>query len=362
MKFLQDEITDAYFNKVGTEFGEKIRKKINWICSQAKGKKILNIGSSLGLTSLLLGREGKNVLGIEQLKESIDKYNDLLSSEPDEVKENVIFDKGNLLTNDFNSEKYDTILLNDVLECMNQPELLLSKSYEVLLEQGNVIITVPFGINDCRDYKRTFYLHDLLNLVNPYFNIIKVEFLGKWIGLVGTKKESISVSDIQINTSLIHELECNFYSLERELLNELKKVNSEYEKYCKKIDMLLKEKSELVSHLDNIKTKLKEIEGNTQIESVRAQASEELKTLVSGISSEMKSQKEMFDVVKLSLVEEKEEKIQIKKELLEFIDIHEKLLREHKETTYKFRLLKNSKLGRLTVRYWKLRGRIHNGW
>lgn len=51
-----------------------------------------------------------------------------------------------------------------------------------------LIVTVPFGINDYFDHKRTYYYLELYEHLSTFFEIVKVEFLGKWTGVVCIKK------------------------------------------------------------------------------------------------------------------------------------------------------------------------------
>jgi len=69
------------------------------------------------------------------------------------------------------------------------------------------------------------------------------------------------------------------------------------------------------------------------------------------------------DVVsKQELLEEKVEKVNIQKELFEVYSQHELLLKknqqleqDYEQLLTRYEKLKNSKLGRLTIKYWKMR-------
>ena len=47
MKKNHDKITDAYYGAFGTELMDSSRERIHWICANAKGETILDIGCSL---------------------------------------------------------------------------------------------------------------------------------------------------------------------------------------------------------------------------------------------------------------------------------------------------------------------------
>lgn len=373
MRLPHDIIMDAYFNQAGTEFGEKVRKRINWICQEAIGERILDVGCSQGITSILLGREGKQVLGIDYLTEAVDYAKSQLSNEPEDVQRLVKFEQGNFITMEFKEELFDVILFTEVLEHLNQPEQFLVKGLNLLRDNGIVVITVPFGINDFFDHKKTYYLMDLLELVDPFLNVKKVEFMGKWIGLVGTKKrENLEkkLEDVNYSTNymLTKYLEQNFYEIERELINkikeyqyqinELKLENSELLKSIelmqKSVEEQIENKSEKTSFYleENLNSLMKEI---SNLASIKSELTEHMNELVNDC-------RKKDEVIKLSIVDEKEQKLQVKKELLESQKKIEKLLVQNKDLAFKFNILKNSKLGRLTLKYWKFRGRLNNNW
>ena len=93
MKKPLDRITEAYYNEMGDSFARKVRERIHWVCENAKGEEILDIGCSQGITSILLGREGKKVLGIDLLEESIQYANKSLATEEKATKERSYTEK-----------------------------------------------------------------------------------------------------------------------------------------------------------------------------------------------------------------------------------------------------------------------------
>ena len=72
-----DKIYDAYYSEKNTLFKKKVRERVHWICSNATGEFVLDIGCSQGIAPIILGREGKNVLGIDISENAI---NDALAN------------------------------------------------------------------------------------------------------------------------------------------------------------------------------------------------------------------------------------------------------------------------------------------
>ncbi|MGO4733229.1 methyltransferase domain-containing protein [Paenibacillus sp. 2KB_22] len=364
MKLPFDKITEAYFNQAGTEFGEKVRKRINWICQHAKGDHILDIGCSQGITSILLGREGKKVLGVDYLQESIDFANEQLLNEPEDVRDLVQFERANFITWHPKKDKYDVILLTEVLEHINQPDAFFLKAYNLLEFKGIIIVTVPFGINDFFDHKKTFYLYDLLGMVSSYINVSKIEFMGKWIGVVGTKKETLdSNADISINNDLVKRLESNFYEVERELVTSLKEWQIKHSDLRKENENLKKSlSSNNYEELINKKITALTEDFNSNYQGIKTEVEDLVNKLDAEVAEVVSSSAKIADTISYSLLEEKENKLGLKKEIHELLSRYEIILGQHKDISYKYQTLRNSKLGKITLWYWKFRKRINGGW
>lgn len=81
MKKNTDRVSEAYYNELGKEFGDKVRERIHWVLASSKGETVLDVGCSQGLVSILLAREGKQVVGIDILEEAIDYAKEQLEKE-----------------------------------------------------------------------------------------------------------------------------------------------------------------------------------------------------------------------------------------------------------------------------------------
>lgn len=218
-----DRISEAYYGGMGEAFGRKTRERIHWICSKTNGKNILDVGCSQGIAAILLAREGKIVVGIDIEEAAISYAIGSLKNESEVVRRNVEFFACSIF--EYNSPiLFDTILLTEVMEHFADPASLLETIHEKLIDRGTVVITVPFGINDFIDHKKTYYLINLLDEIEPFFQVREVKFFGKWVGVVATKQNE---KDSIFDRSLIRQMENEFYQIERNLLDELARKENE---------------------------------------------------------------------------------------------------------------------------------------
>lgn len=237
MKKPLDRITEAYFGELGEAFSEKVRTRIHWVCENAKGETILDVGCSQGITSILLGREGKKVIGVDLLKEAIEYANEMLSKEEEATKGFVEFKSANFMQMDFDNQVFDSIIFGEVLEHVTDPERFLKKAFSLLNDNGSIIITLPFGINDYFDHKKTYYLMDLLNFSSEVGIIQEIKFFGKWVGAV-LKKKGEENNTVSINSELISKLEDAFFSVEKDLWLQIKTRGQKIKTFEEKIKTL----------------------------------------------------------------------------------------------------------------------------
>jgi len=273
---LHDRITEAYFGKLGDAFARSTRERIHWICSRVEGSRVLDAGCSQGIASILLGRERKTVVGIDIAKKLIDEAREYLSRESRYVQESVTFLHGDFKTVDLGPERFDTVIMTEVLEHLAKPEAFVEAATDLLNENGTFIVTVPFGINDWPDHKQTFYLLGPWKLLSPMFEIGEVKQFGKWIGFVGRKRATRLANETVPSWNLLAEAEEAFQKLERGLLERAASLSDRVREFQEKLKSandrnasLTKAKSETDLALKNAEERIAslqaEADGRTEL-------------------------------------------------------------------------------------------------
>ena len=101
------------------------------------GSRVLDVGIGDGTVGRTLRTFGCQVWGIEYDKElaerSRDVYEDLAEGDVEQID----------LLGAFNSQKFDVVLLLDVLEHLRGPAIVLDRVRDVLSEEGFVVISLP---------------------------------------------------------------------------------------------------------------------------------------------------------------------------------------------------------------------------
>jgi spore maturation protein CgeB/glycosyltransferase involved in cell wall biosynthesis/SAM-dependent methyltransferase len=217
-----DRVYDAYAGELGQQFMRDTQRRIHWMCEAARGTSVLDVGCSQGLIPILLGREGKTVVGIDSSAHAIRDAEQRLTSEPLSVRKRVAFIEGDFTNHAFDGLKFDCLIMGEVLEHLLRPERFLEVAARMLAVGERLVVTVPFGINDHFDHKHTFYLAEPYRLLSEHFDIVDVTLLGKWLGLVGVRRADDTT---RTHTGWSHDqiaaLEAAFQRIERELVDDV---------------------------------------------------------------------------------------------------------------------------------------------
>jgi 2-polyprenyl-6-hydroxyphenyl methylase/3-demethylubiquinone-9 3-methyltransferase len=170
---------------MGDALGKATRERIHWVCSKVKGLKVLDVGCSQGITSIILGREGKIVDGIDIDANAISFAREKLLLESSEVQSNVKFTIADFKKVDWGPGTYDTVILSEILEHFVFPDQIIDWACNMLRPEGRLIVSVPFGINDSLDHKKSYYGIELILKLSTRFFIEERTIIrggrGQWL-------------------------------------------------------------------------------------------------------------------------------------------------------------------------------------
>lgn len=177
----RDRVSESYFGELGEAGAVITRDRIHWMCRQATGQTVLDVGCSQGISTILLAREGFEVVGIDSDPTALAYARELVSNEPDEVRGRILLIEGALGEVELPSQRFDTILLGEVLEHQLQPQVILERTAACLGGESRAVITTPFGLLEHHDHKQTFYLQTLLNLIRPHLIPLNYQVRNRFI-------------------------------------------------------------------------------------------------------------------------------------------------------------------------------------
>ncbi len=186
-----DRVNELYHGEImQTATQEICRERIHWMCSQATGRRTLDLGCSQGIASLLLAREGHEVVGVDIDPEAIAYAQRCIADLPEGSRRCVTFqliDPGPL---PFEDASFDTVLLGEILEHQTRPETLIAEAGRVLSPGGRLVITTPFGLHPHPEHVRTFYLSDFVHLLEGDYTLSELFVAHKYIHGTANKSDA----------------------------------------------------------------------------------------------------------------------------------------------------------------------------
>lgn len=158
-------------------------------------KKVLEIGTATGTLLKNITKyynlDKKNVLGIEPSKK-------LFNS----IKINKHFNIKNLFLSNLKNEKFDFIILDNVFEHFDNPNVILKKLYELLSNNGKIYMSIPnilstkYHLTDPLNHTCNYNKFTISKLLNTnFFRILSIKEQKLWINILFEKGNNINQLD-----------------------------------------------------------------------------------------------------------------------------------------------------------------------
>ena len=197
----RDRVAQVYFGIIEWgDSGKILRQRIDWMADQAQSPRILDVGCSEGILEIILARKGFNVTGVDINAEALSFARDLLAREPEEVRSRVRFVHGDLAQARLLDDRFDTLVMGEILEHLEDPQTLLNRSLDLIRPDGRVIITTPFGYHPDEDHRQTFCISDFIALAKPRCALEHLQVESGYIHMVGRVSSSTESSWQQLDS------------------------------------------------------------------------------------------------------------------------------------------------------------------
>lgn len=321
-----DQINKAYHGEIFTEEGQRrTRERIHWLVEQARGKTVLDVGCSQGITSILLGRKGFTCLGVDIAPDQIDYAKHELEKEAASTRERVRFEL--MDARDVRGGPFDTIILGQVLEHDRDPEGLIVTVLRLLSHDGRLLISVPYGHQPPADHHRSFFFDNLYNLLESRVTLSEFRLLNRFLVAIATpqrSKQPFSFDRRIVTTieEILNEVQQETYDLKERLVAAADGRAATAEKLAAKADEAKVLKGKLSARATEVKTvkaklntRTDELKTITEKLTTRIEEVQTLKRKLAARTTEVKTLKENLKTLRENL-KTKADEVQALKERL----------------------------------------------
>jgi spore maturation protein CgeB/SAM-dependent methyltransferase len=263
-----DRVNELYNGAISSAEGQRIcRDRIHWMVAQIHGQRVLDIGCSQGITSILAAREGRDVVGVEVEEPAIEFARRALSAEPAEVRARVKLVLADILADDLGGARFDTVILGEILEHLDDPRALLERAVEFLAPGGAVVISTPFGYHPHDDHKVTFYLSELARMIDGLCTPTGLEIADGYIRFVGRHRDAAVATPLDLGpAALLARSEAGFLAKEQTVhgrmadrKRKIQRLTAEQTRRTLQVEALDGQVKWLKGHLDRAQAKVQEL-------------------------------------------------------------------------------------------------------
>jgi SAM-dependent methyltransferase len=163
--------------------GDRIGERLRWMCAQVHGEPVLDIGCGEGIATILVAREGREVVGVDRATATVEAARERLRREPELVRTRVRFDIAEATDLPFEDGGFAAILLGDLLARHLSPAALIEAADRVLVPGGEAVVTVPYGTSGGHDDKHPLYLGSLLELLSQRWDVRRATLIDNHLGV-----------------------------------------------------------------------------------------------------------------------------------------------------------------------------------
>ena len=187
----RDNISSVYLGKSSDpETQRRARERIDWIVDQVGGESVFDIGCSEGITAILLSKRGVSVEAIDINPEVVEYASGLAREMSPDTASMINFVVQDLFALDVIEQKFDTVILGEVIEHVYEPGHMLKRAVMSLKEGGRLIVTTPWGYFPAPDHHQTFMLTDFISLVPDEILVQELKIVDGYIRFIGERDES----------------------------------------------------------------------------------------------------------------------------------------------------------------------------
>ena len=263
----RDHVSQVYLGLVDVgPTGHWLRRRIDWMADEVRGPRVLDVGCSEGILEVLLARRGYTVTGMDIDPEVLEFAQQLLTKESEEVRARVRFIHGDFREAVPVGGLYDTVVMGELLDQLDDPGALLDMGLKHLQPGGRVVITTRFGAHPDEDHRRTFCLKDFIDLLKPRFGLESLCIEDNHIRFVGCPSVGEKDSWQRLDSEAILSMtDAALVDSQRKLYGLLAAQGTRIERLQQRIQQLVEENRVAQRRVNTDNKRFKKLEFRTKL-------------------------------------------------------------------------------------------------
>jgi 2-polyprenyl-3-methyl-5-hydroxy-6-metoxy-1,4-benzoquinol methylase/spore maturation protein CgeB len=238
-----DRVAELYKGEIHANETQRVcRDRIHWMCGEIRGPRVVDVGCSQGIASILAARAGHRVVGVDVEEPAIAYARRMLLGEAPDVQERAQFVLADILEDDLAGQRFDTVLLGEILEHHADPRRLFERAVGLLVPGGTIVVTTPFGYHPHEDHKVTFYLSDFASTIENLCQPVALDIADGYIRLVGRHRDAALVDVMDLSPARLLSLSEKAFHFAEQILGDDKRrilrARAEFTRALKRIEKL----------------------------------------------------------------------------------------------------------------------------
>lgn len=164
-----------------------VPERLYWMCAQVQGRDVLDVGCGDAEATLLLAREGHHAIGVDADRDVIDGARAAATAARQSVQRRVEFKVGEAGGLPFTDDRFDSVLLGDLLDRQVNRLRPIAEAGRVLRAGGRLIVTAAYGVGSDPTQRQPIRLDDLLDeLGSCSFSVAEIALIADHVCIVAT--------------------------------------------------------------------------------------------------------------------------------------------------------------------------------
>lgn len=161
-----------------------IDAQLRWLCSQARGERVLAMGIRAPEVAVHLARDGFDVIVVDPVAEPVPSGQRVTADDAADTGGRIRLIRTPMWDLPQPDGSADTVLLDESLHDLSAPDRVVGEAVRVLRPEGRLVATMPIGPSTTTTTRPTVFPHELLEIVTGHFSVLAADVVDGTVRIV----------------------------------------------------------------------------------------------------------------------------------------------------------------------------------